>query len=72
MVPRLAAASPPKSIQVAPGPPTGQRQGDARGAVVTHAAGLDIHKALMVATVFTPTDTETRSGPTTCWRWGPG
>ena len=29
--------------------------------VVTHGAGLDIHKALIVATVFTPTDTETRS-----------
>ena len=29
--------------------------------VVTHGAGLDIHKALIVATVFTPTTTETRS-----------
>ncbi len=33
--------------------------------VVTHGAGLDIHKALIVATVFTPTDTETRSFGTT-------
>ena len=29
--------------------------------VVTHGAGLDIHKALIVATVVTPTTTETRS-----------
>jgi len=29
--------------------------------IVTHGAGLDIHKALIVATVFTPATTETRS-----------
>jgi transposase len=29
--------------------------------VVTHGAGLDSHKALIVATVFTPADAETRS-----------
>jgi len=29
--------------------------------VVTHGAGLDIHQALIVATVFTPTTSETRS-----------
>jgi transposase len=29
--------------------------------VVTHGAGLDIHRARIVATVFTSTSTETRS-----------
>ena len=43
----------------------GRRRDNGRGirveTIVTHGAGLDIHKALIVATLFTPTTTETRS-----------
>ena len=37
------------------------RDMDLLDVVVTHGAGLDVHKKVIVATVLTPTMTETRS-----------